>query len=447
MKYWIALIFLIGPLTSFSQERDKNVQVNPTVHARTFWMSTSYREDFRDDYALGASLALGFKAKIYKKWTLQAAYRGFANVFSSDIWELDPYSGRENRYETGLFNFLEPGQRTFGSLETLNLSYQTASWKLALGRMPINTAWINPADGRLAPTEMEGASVSFSPSKSWKFSGWYINRFRVRGTNQFLNIGESIGVFGVGRDETGAPSSYFGKTSSDFVSVIQVEYLKKKNHYTLSHTLADNLFSTFWGEWKYNFSKNTGGINWLLGAQLGFQHGIGEGGNQEVSFRYKNPEDQNWVVSVTAGAEIGKWKNTLGFTQLGGKGRWLSPREWGKDAWYTFIPRERNEGMGELTALTLLSEYQMGRGWGIYGHLGFHWLPELSDAPNNKYAFPSYRQINLGLKYKPDSMSKADFHLLIMNKEALGSPDLTPSQRYNKVEMIHVNLIVNYRIN
>ncbi|NVJ84749.1 MAG: hypothetical protein HWE15_00480 [Algoriphagus sp.] len=446
MKYWIALIFLISSFSSFSQDQLKNIQVSPTFHWRTFWMSTSYPEDFRDDYALGTSVAVGFRAKVHQKWTVQASYRGFANVFSSDIWELEPYSKRENRYETGLFNFLEPGQQVFGSLEILNLSYQTKSWKVAVGRMPINTAWINPADGRLAPTLMEGATVSYSPSKSWKFSGWYINRFRVRGTNQFLNIGESIGVYGVGRDETGATSAYQGNTHSNFVSVVQAEFFKEGHHYTFSHTLADNLFSTFWGDWNYKFPKKEGGLSWILGVQAGYQHGIGDGGNPESTFRYKNPNDQNWVISLSGGLEYGKGKTVLGFTQLGGQGRWLSPREWGKDAWFTFVPRERNEGMGQLTALTLLSEYNLGNQWNVYGHFGFHWLPDFADAAANKYAFPSYRQVNLGVKFKPEKMPKADFHLLVMNKEALGSPTLSPAQRYNKVEMIHVNFIVNFRI-
>jgi hypothetical protein len=144
--------------------------------------------------------------------------------------------------------------------------------------------------------------------------------------------------------------------------------------------------------------------------------------------------------------KIKKWKLISAFTKTGGNGRWLSPREWGKDAWFTFIPRERNEGFESLTATTFLAEFYPSANWSIYGHLGFHWLPEVQNAAANKYALPSYRQVNLGVKYRPSSRPKMDFHLLMMNKEALNADGLTASQRYNKVGLLHVNLIANFRI-
>jgi hypothetical protein len=446
MRFNAYLILFFLPFLSYSQVKENKLDIQPTVHWRTYWMSTSYSSEFKDDYALGSSLSLGIKGTFSDRWKIQAAYRGFANIWSSDIWEVDPISGQSNRYETGLFNYLEPGQDVFGTLELFSLSYQTERWHLAIGRMGINTAWINPADGRLAPTLMEGASASFTPNSKWKLSGWYINRFLVRGTNRYLPIGESTGIYGSGRGLNGSPSQYVGNTHSDFVSVLQVDFHTEGHKFSLSQTLTQNISSTFWAEWNYNLTNSSKELNWIMGAQAGFQHGIGEGGNPDPILRYKDPTDQNWVFSAQGGLKIKKWKLISAFTKTGGNGRWLSPREWGKDAWFTFIPRERNEGFESLTATTFLAEFYPSANWSIYGHLGFHWLPEVQNAAANKYALPSYRQVNLGVKYRPSSRPKMDFHLLMMNKEALNADGLTAGQRYNKVGLLHVNLIANFRI-
>lgn len=185
-----------------------------------------------------------------------------------------------------------------------------------------------------------------------------------------------------------------------------------------------------------------------MGFQAGFQHGIGEGGNADPSLSYKDPQDENWAISGRIGYSNANWITHLNYTKVGGSGRWLSPREWGKDAWYTFVPRERNEGFEDVDAVVAYAEYRFPKNQiQVYAHVGYHWLSDIGDAAANKYAFSAYRQINLGFKYKPEFVKNLDFHLLIMNKEALGDPVLTPNQRYNRIEMIHLNAIANWRLN
>jgi len=86
MRFNAYLILFFLPVLSFSQVKEKKLDIQPTVHWRTFWMSTSYSSEFKDDFALGSSLSLGFKGTFSDRWKIQAAYRGFANIWSSDIW-------------------------------------------------------------------------------------------------------------------------------------------------------------------------------------------------------------------------------------------------------------------------------------------------------------------------------------------------------------------------
>jgi len=439
-------LFLVLSFNAHSQDSEKKLEIVPDFHFRMFWMSTSYPSDFKNDFALGSSLNLGTKITFAERLQFHIGYRFYGNLWSSDLTTPDPLSGLNNRYEVGLFDLLNPEDKFFGKLETFSFSYSKSNWGLKIGRMGINSDWINLQDGRLAPTAVEGIHTWFSPISSWDLGIWAINRFGVRGTSKWLGIGESIGVFPVGRDVNGNSSLYAGNTESDWVGILEVSHQTENfGKISFSETIVQNISNTFWGKIEKDWPKpNTN--KWFAGLQFGFQSGIGEGGNKNDLYRYKNPKDKNWVISGKLGYSKSNWITSLSYTHLDGKGRWLSPREWGKGAWYTFIPRERNEGLESLDALVGYVEYIIGEtGFRPYVHFGFNWLPDLEDTQANKYGFASYWQINLGLIYQPKSIRSIDFHLIVMNKEALGNEILTPRQRYNKFEMIHVNGMLNWR--
>lgn len=449
MRLKLSLFFLLIFSNASAQETKKKIELSPDVHFRTFWMSTTYPSDFKNDFALGTSLNLGAKVKITEPWTIQVGYRIFGNLWSSDITEPDPLTGQFNRYETGLFDLLNPEDKFFGKLEMFNVKFSKEKWGFQLGRFGINTPWINGQDGRLSPTGIEGGHIWLTPNPKWKVDIWGIGGMSVRGSSEWLGVGESIGVFPVGRGVDGQKSQYSGVTDSDFIGIFEVSrQTEQLGKLVFSQTFVQNISTTFWLSWDRSFGSKEGSKLWITGIQFGYQQGIGEGGNELENLRFKNPEDKNGLVSTRFGYKKKRWLTHVNFSKVWGNGRWLSPREWGKDPWYTFIPRERNEGFQSVDAISIfLSHTFPSIPLELYSHLGFHWLPDVSDAAANKYAMPSYRQINLGAKYSPVKFKKSTFHLLIMNKEALGTPDLTGSQRYNKVEMIHVNLIFNWYLN
>lgn len=448
MKRFILWLMFFVPFLTFAQRPEKKLEVDPDVHLRIFWMSTSYADDYKDDYALGTSLNLGAKITYAENLQLRVGYRVFGNLWSSDLTALDPVSGGENRYEVGLFDLLNREDRFFGKLENLSLTYSKNNWGIAIGRMAINTDWINAQDGRLSPTGIEGVNAWFSTQDKWKFSAWGIERMSVRGTSGWLSVGESIGVFPVGRDLNGQGSQYAGNTESDWIGIAEIDKEWDGLSLHLSNSLVQNISNTLWGKAEKKWDNKQSGITWFWGVQTGFQSGIGDGGNKDAAFQFKNPEDRNWAVSTRFGYQKAAWNLNLNYTKTSGEGIWLSPREWGKDAWYTFIPRERNEGFSSLDAFTAFAEYTFpNTKFKAFAHLGFHWLPPLNSPSKNKYNMPSYRQVNLGIRYSPKLIPQLDFQLLVMNKEALRIQSLMPGQEYNKVGMIHANGIVNWSWN
>jgi len=205
------------------------------------------------------------------------------------------------------------------------------------------------------------------------------------------------------------------------------------------------LFATYWTTFEKTIKNNFGA--WTTGIQGGFQHGLGDGGNSLPELQYKNPKDLNFVVSAKLNWKKGAWETQLSATQVGGNGRWLSPREWGKDAWYTFIPRERNEGFETVTALVGYASYRFeGLPLNLYTYAGVHFLPSTANVAANKYNFPSYRQHNIGLRYTPKKLKNLDFHLILMVKEPLERKNLPLVQQYNKVDLWHFNGLINWKL-
>ncbi|MGB4401026.1 MAG: hypothetical protein WBJ10_16760, partial [Daejeonella sp.] len=125
--------------------------------------------------------------------------------------------------------------------------------------------------------------------------------------------------------------------------------------------------------------------------------------------------------------------------------RYLMPREWGRDPFFTFMPRERNEGFGDVHAFMGKINYKFPESsfkTSLSG--GYFKLPAISNFRLNKYLVPSYTQVNLDTRY---SFSKAlnglEAEVLVAGKLS-GSENLTANARFNKVDMLNYNFILNY---
>lgn len=423
--------------------------IQGTIGLRSFWMSTSYWEDFKNDYALGQSAYLQLKTKKYKGFSIVGRYTVFGNLWSSDLLERDPVTKNFNRYEVGLFDVNNPSDRFFGKIEEFQIRYSLPKFSAVAGRMDINTPFINPQDGRLSPTYVEGIRLDLKPDKKNQLSAQFIGRMSPRSTSGWFDIGETIGMYPVGQSEFGGPSNYEGNTKSSFFTVIDWQHRTDSEiQMQLNHTYVDNISSTVFTQAIKDWEMANNDKKFITGLQFIVQNGIGEGGSPEPEKRFKNPDDLNFVLGGRIGVKSKRSIWWLNYTRIDGKGRFLNPREWGRDPFFTFIPRERNEGFNQVDAFTTYYQRNIPeKGLQFYGFAGLHFLPEPSNPELNKFAFPSYAQANLGGKYAPGNWGKGlDFHMILMSKLNIKSGEIKPQWIYNKVNMVHFNFIVNYTI-
>ncbi len=60
--------------------------------------------------------------------------------------------------------------------------------------------------------------------------------------------------------------------------------------------------------------------------------------NDDPALRYKSPDDFNTVLSGRIGFKTSRAVFNINYSKMVGGERFLSPREWGRDPFYTFIP-------------------------------------------------------------------------------------------------------------
>lgn len=296
----------------------------------------------------------------------------------------------------------------------------------------------------MRPTLTESVLFEVKESKSLTFHTEYIWRVSPRSTVRWFEVGESIGKYPVGVDKNGKPSLYKENVESNGIGILGILYQKKQWNIQFWDTYMDNVLNTGFAkiEWK---SKVNMGKNWFLGGQIVYQNVVGEGGNPDISKVYVQPKSQVNVFSGRFGQQSKKFDWFLNATRITSNGRYLMPREWGREPFYTFMPRERNEGLGDVTAMSINTFFKPEKHIKIEFSSGYYHLPDVKNFPLNKYGMPSYSQVNLGLTYQFDHYLKGlSALLLVVRKDEFGDTYQNDRYVFNKVNMTHLNFIINY---
>lgn len=416
-------------------------------HARSYMSGTINQGDLTDYYAWGIGAGIGYETpKFFKHF--QVGLSGFFmfNVKSSDLSKVDPKTNQANRYEIGLFDIERPNDHEdLDRLEELFVKTHLGKKStLTIGRQIPQTPFINPQDGRMRPTLVEAAVLELKEIKNLNLHGEYIWRISPRSTVRWFETGESMGIYPVGVDINGKPSQYKNNIESGGVGIVGAVYQKKQWNIQLWDTYIDNVLNTaqLKAEWK---SKPNAGKNWIFGGQYIQQNAIGNGGNEDPTKAYTQENSGSTVFSGRLGQQSVKFDWFLNGTRITAKGRYLMPREWGRETFYTFMPRERNEGFGDATAVTLNTFFKPEKHIKIELSGGYFQLPDVKNFALNKYGVPTYSQINLGLTYQFDHYLKGlNALLLVVRKDDIGETYQNDRFVFNKVNMTHLNLIINY---
>ncbi len=440
-------------------ERDKNKKDTNTLqaffrngefygHARYYFMATDNDHDLKDFYANAFGMGIGYETGKFKGFQIGISGFFIYNLFSSDFSITDAKTGVGSRYELGQFDMTNPRNKTdMDRLEDLYLKYSSNNSYLKFGKQHIRSPFINPQDGRMRPTLIEGALFECNEVKNLKLEGGWIFGISPRSTVSYFGIGESMSIFPPGIGLDGKKSQYPGNISSNAIylgsATLQLP-INAKLQLLNQHIdqVLNSSFAQLNGDFKWKKNKNI-----FYGAQYIQQHAIGNGGNVNQNLSYVRKGNVARTFGFRLGIEEKKnWQILLNYNRITKDGRYLMPREWGRDPFFTFMARERNEGYADVHAINVVANKILGSsGFKIEAAYGHFYLPDINNVALNKYAMPSYFQGNVDLRYTFRGFySGLEAQFLYVYKGQLGNVYENDKNVINKVNMSLYNFILNY---
>lgn len=416
-------------------------------YLRTYFMATDNTGQLSDYYAWAGGGGLHFSTAPLKGFSFGIGGVFNFNLASSDLTAKDPLTGAVNRYEIGLFDVENPSNRyDLDRMEELWLRYQWKKSRLTVGKQALQTPFINHQDGRMRPTAEAAAWLECNDWKNTNIQGGWLWKISPRSTVRWYDIGESIGIFPKGLNPDGTGSGYPENLDSKGVGMLGIHRQMSKNlKLQVWNQYVENIYNTAFMQADYTFPLKKG-HKLLAGAQFTHQNALGHGGNEDPAKTYFQSGAQSNVFSTQIGWQYGGWQALGAYTRITADGRFLSPREWGREPFYTFMARERVEGSGDSHSITGRVSWQTNdkklRLEAAYGHF---YLPDVKNPALNKYAFPAFNQLNIDVRYTFDGMLEGlKAQLLYVHKGRLGDVYGNDKLVINKVDMSHFNLILNY---
>ncbi|WP_430900870.1 MULTISPECIES: OprD family outer membrane porin [unclassified Paraflavitalea] len=417
-----------------------------TGHFRYFYMNTNNEKGLSDYHAQAAGGGLQYHTALFHGFQFGVSGFFVFNVGSSNLTIPDSSTKQLNRYEIGLYDITDPSNtKNIDRLEELFIRYSKYNITLTVGRQLMNTPFINLQDGRMRPTEIEGVDGIYKKKKT-KIEAAYIYQLSPRSTVEWYNIGESIGLYPSGVNQDGTKSQYKGNLESKGILLGGIsQEVGKEIKLQLWNQFTENIFNSVFFQADYSrVLKNKSKL--IAGFQTIHQQIIHHGGNEDPTKTYFQKGASSHTYGAKFGWENKRWQFSANYNRITKHGRYLMPREWGRDPFFTFLPRERNEGLGNVHAYVVKGGYAIPKQpLKIQAAWGYYQLPDPTNFELNKYGMPSYSQLNIDLRYELQGFFKGwDLQVLYVNKESQGHTHNNNKYVINKVNMDQWNLVLNF---
>lgn len=414
-------------------------------HFRYMFMSTHNQGDLHDFGANAAGGGIRYQTARFRGFSFNVSGFYIFNIGSHNLQNPDPLTGQMSRYEVALFDITNPhNTEDMDRLEELHINYRFSNTEIVFGKQLLNTPFINLQDGRMRPTGVEGI---YFDSREWNnthIEGGFIYAFSPRSTIRWYNTGESIGAHPMGFAPDGSGHAYRDNITSSGVGVLGVHHKPISwLHFHAWDFYIDNVLNTAMIQLDVNSGSKNGFIG---GAQFVAQHAINDGGNANQPLTYVSSDHQSYVYGVRTGYRSSHWESTLNYNRITDHGRYQFPREWGREPFFAFIPRERMEGTGDVHAVSARVLYNLPKRniWSSFS-MGYVNRPSPFNHELNKYGIPTYVHANLDLHIIHQGWAEGmETYILLMTKIKANSDDLPEQFIINRVNIFHTSLVLNY---
>lgn len=416
-------------------------------HFRYFFMATDNQAGLSDYYANAIGGGIKYETAPFKGFQLGVSGFFVFNIGSSDLSKPDPKTGQMNRYELALFDVEDPhNKHDIDRLEELYLRYNWKESHITFGKQLINTPFINLQDSRMRPTEVGGVYAEIRDIKNTKLEGGYLYEVSPRSTVKWYKVEQSIGVYSQGVNPDGSKAAYHDHLKSRGIAMVGItRQLSKSVSLKAWDLLVENILNSVLLQADAIYPLKAGN-KLTAGFQYIRQDAVNSGGNDDPGFAYVPRGSHSQTFGASLGWENDHWQVSLGYNRITANGRYLMPREWGRDPFYTYLSRERNEGLADVHALALQAGHSFRKAnIKVHGAVGYYDLPEVTDYAKNKYGVPSYTHFVMDVQHEFSGLLKGlDVKLLCVYKGKTGDTYHNDAYVINKVNTDLWSIIVNY---
>ena len=409
-------------------------------HLRNYFMNTINQGSLTDYYANAIGGAMRFRSHRIYGFEIGAAGIFTYNLFSNDLNKVDPVTGGIADFEHQLFDVLDTENfNDLDRLEELYIRFIFNNGYAMFGRMAIqDSPLMNKSDGRMKPFAFQGLWFNYNILEKHRFNLAWINQISPRSTVEWFDFKEGIGLFNQGFQPDGVEAEYHEQLESEGLAML--EYRTRISHFNLSvyQWYLHNISYTGWLGLAYDKNGWNLGVQYVLQIPDGFQKTL------QYEQRFVQPEERGQVLSGQVQYLSDRWTLRAAFSQAFASGRFLFPRELGRDQFYTSISRSRMDGFGNTGVLTLGGNHTFGV---EHFSAGFDYTrtfgPEVDAFEFNKYNLDAYQQINLSLNYEFKGFFEG-LHMVFLYVYRDNLNNSEPEVIFNRGNLHQLNFITNF---
>lgn len=411
-------------------------------HFRNFLMSTINQGPLKDYWTNAMGMSLHYQSLPFKGFEFEMKGIFTFQTFSSNLNNIDPTVGRGSKWEVELYDILDRDNKTdLDRLEELFIHY---SWKnsfVRYGRIPIDkTPLINQRDSRMKAFAFEGFHGNFGITKSLRAQTILLHGVSPRSTVEWFQMNEAIGLNGNGFSASGDKSDYLGHLNTHFILGQELSYKNKGLKINLWNYYLDKVFNLNWAQIEYKYQK------WKLGVISVHQFAHNFQSRLSETNHYIFPDNKSNVFSSKIQRENDQLTLATSFTSMFGTGRFLFPKELGRESFYTSITRSRVEGLGKSKIANVSAKYKPKKRKELEFDMIFSYLDAAkeTDYVNNKYGIRDCFHTVFEIDYNFEGKLKGlELDLLYIYRQDIDKQELTAAKAFNKTNFHQINLIMN----
>jgi len=409
-------------------------------HIRNFYMNTINRGELKDYYTNATGGAVGFTTGNFRGFEVGVKGIFTYKTFGSDLGVEDAVTGRNAKWEYELYDVLNRGNfRDLDRLEELFIRYRFGNSYISYGKLETEfTPLLNHSDGRMKPFAHRGAWAHLNFSSKHRVNLGWLDGVSPRSTTEWYAMDEAFGLFYNGFQPNGEMADYHEFYSTSGIGILNYNFNRDNFQFNLYDFYQDKVMNTIWTEIGYDLADFNLGIQYVY--QIPFSY------TEDLDYvnRYVQPNENGQVLSSQLSWQKAGFNLAFAYTPAFDSGRFLFPKELGRDRFFTSIPRSRLEGLGNADVFTLKAEYHLPK---PNFHIGVE-MQQLQGPETGKFSFNKYNvdesfQVNSHLSYYANGFLEGlSFDILWIYRKNQNHTDA--QSIFNKSNFNQLNFVTNF---